>query len=168
MVATSRINADEGTQDMQPMTWMAAGCTAVALGVAGCGGGGDEALSKKELGEQASAICAKYSKEGDKLKAPEDITDAEAAGKFFGDAADISKRQQDELEGLEPADSVKDDYAALTKATGKATTLLADLESAAKDKDASNGGKLLQQLQPISDEVTKTAKAVGADDCAGT
>src|SRR4051794_24630577 len=87
---------------MRSMTWMAAGCATVALGVAGCGGGGDQALSKKEIGKQASDICAKYSKEGDKLKAPDNIGDPQAASKFFGDAHDISKRQQDELEGLDP------------------------------------------------------------------
>jgi hypothetical protein len=141
---------------------------AVALSATGCGGagGGDDALTKKQLAAKANAICARYSQEGDKLSAPKDITDAKQAKAFFAKAHDIAKRQQDELEALEPAASAKAQYTAMTDATGKATALLADLADAAAAKDAEKGANLLQRLQPDSDAVDRTANAVGATRCA--
>jgi hypothetical protein len=136
-------------------------CAAV---VAGCGGGGG--LSKKELASKADAICAKYSKEGQKLGAP-DLSDPEKAADYFDKATDLANRQQDELEGLEPSDSVKSDYAKLTKATGQATDLLGDLAEAAKAKDQKKGGELVAKLTPISQAVDTAAKDIGADSCAG-
>jgi hypothetical protein len=142
---------------------------AVAVGVAafaaaGCGSG--DALSRADLRAKANDICAKYSKEGDALKAPDDIGDPKQAQAFFDKAHDIAKRQQDDLEALTPADEVKDDYQALTKATGKATTLLGDLAQAAQDSDADKGARLLRRLQPDSKAVDEAAKAVGATRCA--
>lgn len=149
-----------------------AALAAAALVAAGCGGddggsgGGGDALAKAELVKRANAICAKYSKEGDSLKAPENIADAGQAADFFEEAQDIAGRQQDELEGLTPADDVKADYDAMTAATGKATNLLSDLADAAEGKDAGKGAQLLQQLQPASDDVDKTATKLGATNCA--
>lgn len=137
---------------------------AAALAVAGCGGGGG--LSKAELGKKANAICAKYSKEGQKLGAP-DLQDPKKAEDYFNRAADLAQRQQDELEGLEPASSVKDDYDKLTQATQDATDLLGDLADAAKDEDREKGTELVQKLTPLSAEVDSASKKVGADDCAG-
>jgi hypothetical protein len=156
---------------MAPMTTIrgaAAGAVlAVALAAAGCGGGGgSDRLSKKELAAKANAICARYSKEGDRLTAPKDITDAKQARAFFTKAHDIAKRQQDDLERLKPAASAKAQYAAMTGATGKATTLLGDLARAAAAKDAEKGASLLQHLQPDSDDVDRTANALGATRCA--
>jgi hypothetical protein len=145
---------------------------AATLAVAGCGGddegggGGGDALSKSELVEEANAICAKYAKEGDALKPPENIGDPSQAADFFDKANDIARRQQDDLEALTPAEDVKAQYDAMTRATGKATTLLADLTKAAESKDAEEGAKLLQDLQPVSDEVDKTARALGVTNCA--
>ena len=144
----------------------ALGCAAAAAMLTAAGCGGDDALSKKELASEANKICAKYSKEGDKLKAPQNIGDPEQASKFFADAHDIAKRQQDDLEALTPADDVKQDYEAMTAATGKATTLLADLQTAAEDKDAKKGAELLQELEPESKKVDEAANAIGATTCA--
>jgi hypothetical protein len=141
------------------------GALALAVGLGGCGGGGD-GLDKAALVKKVNAICAKYAKEGNDLKAPSDISDAGQAKTFFDKAHDIAKRQQDDLEGLKAAEAVKAQYAAMTKATGKATTLLGQLADAAGAKDLDKGQKLLQQLQPASQQVDKTAGAIGAKRCA--
>jgi hypothetical protein len=157
---------ERGPNGMHLTRWAATACALAAAGLAGVGCGGGDALAKKDLAAKANQICAKYSKEGDKLKAPSDISDPKQAQAFFAKAHDIAKRQQDDLEALTAADDVKTAYADMTQATGKATTLLGDLEAAAKAKDAAKGAKLLQQLQPDSQAVDRTAKAVGATGCA--
>lgn len=148
---------------------------AAALAVAGCGGddesgggggGGGDALSKNEIVDRANEICTKYAKEGDELQAPQNIGDPAQAAEFFDKANEIAQRQQQDLEALNPADDVRTEYEALTRATDKATKLLADLTQAAQDKDAEAGAKLLQELQPVSDEVDKTARALGVNNCA--
>jgi hypothetical protein len=130
------------------------------------GGGGAEALPKAQLVKRANAICARYAKEGDALKAPKDITDPAQASAFFEDAHDIAKRQQAELEGQRPADGARAQYTAMTRATRRATRLLADLAAAAKAKDARKGASLLRRLQPDSDAVDRAANALGATRCA--
>ena len=145
-------------------TMLAALLVGAAL-VAGCGGGGG-GLSKKDLADKANAICAKYSKEGQKLGSP-DLSEPKTAEDYFTKATDLARRQQDELEGLEPADSVKADYDKLTQATGDATQLLADLADAAKAADRQKGGELVQKLTPISEAVDSAANDIGATSCAG-
>lgn len=142
--------------------------------LAGCGGGGgngggggaNAALDKAELAKRANAICSRYAKEGDALKAPKDITDPAQAKAFFDRAHDIAERQQSELLGLRPTAAARAQYRAMTKATGDATTLLEDLAVAAKARDARKGADLLRRLQPDSDAVDKAANALGATRCA--
>ena len=136
-----------------------------ALLVGACGGGDGDGLSKRELADKANAICAKYSKEGEKLGSP-DLSDPAKAEEYFNKAEDLAQNQQDELEDLKPADDVKADYDKLTKATADATQLLADLAAAAKARDTQKRDELVVDLRPISQAVDDGAKAVGADDCA--
>ena len=137
-------------------------CT--ALVAAGCGG--EDGLSREQLAEQASAICAKYSKAGRDLGSP-DLADAVKAEDYFTKATDLAQRQQDELEKLEPTESAKADYDKLTKATADATQLLADLAAAAKARDTQKRDELVVDLTPISQAVDDGAQAIGAEDCAG-
>src|SRR3954465_7796712 len=145
-------------------TTMLAALATASLVATGCGGGGG--LSKKELADQANDICAKYSKEGQKLGSP-DLSDPKKAEDYFNQATDLAQRQQDDLEGLDPADEVKADYEKLTKATGDATGLLSDLADAAKAQDQKKGVELVQKLTPISAAVDSAAKDIGATSCAG-
>ncbi len=134
-----------------------------ALALAGCGG--DEGLTRAQLADKANAICAKYSAQGEKLGTP-DLTDPAKAEDYFDQAKDLARSQQDELEGLEPAEDVKADYGKLTEATGDATKLLSDLAEAAEARDREKGVELVEQLTPISSAVDSAAGAIGADDCA--
>jgi hypothetical protein len=149
---------------MARMTKTISAAFIAALVIAGCGGGGG--LEKKALADKANAICEKYSKQGEALGSP-DLADPKKAEDYFTKAHDLAGKQQDELEGLEPADAVKADYGKLTKATGDATDLLGDLAAAAKAKDQQKGVELVQKLTPISSAVDTAAKKVGADSCAG-
>ena len=146
----------------------AAAVLVLGLVLAGCGGGGGggDTLSKAQLVKRTNAICTRYATEGDKLTAPKDVTDPAQAQRFFDRAHDIAERQQRDLEALRPAASAKAQYAALTKATQNATTLLEDLAMAAKARDARKGASLLRRLQPDSDAVDKAANALGATRCA--
>lgn len=135
-----------------------------ALLVAGCGG--SNGLPRKQLAKKANAICAKYSKQGQNLGSP-DLTDPRKAEAYFTKAKALTTKQQDELEGLKPADSVKADYKKMTDATGEVTTLLGDLAAAAKAKDNKKGVALIQKLTPLSAKVDSAASGVGANACAG-
>jgi hypothetical protein len=150
---------------MSPMkTITLAALLCATLVAVGCGGG--DGLSRKELASKANDICAKYSKEGQKLGSP-DLADPKKAEDYFNKATDLAQEQQDELTALEPADSVKADYDKLTKATGDATALLSDLAAAAEAKDQEKGVELVQKLTPISEAVDTAAKDIGATSCAG-
>ena len=140
---------------------LVAACAAI---VVGCGG--SDGLSRKELAKKANAICAKYSKQGEGLGSP-DLTDPAKAEDYFGKAKDLTQKQQDELEALEPVESVKADYKKLTDASGEVTALLGDLAAAAKAKDNKKGVSLIQKLTPLSAKVDAAASGIGADDCAG-
>lgn len=143
-------------------TMVAAGA---ALIVAGCGGG-DEGLTRTALAKQANAICTKFSKQGENLGSP-DLTDPQKAQDYFAKAEALTIKQQDELEALEPVESVKADYKELTDATGEVTALLGDLGAAAKAEDNAKGVELIQKLTPLSTQVDAAAAKVGADSCAG-
>lgn len=146
------------------MTKIVSTALLAALVVAGCGGGGG--LEKEALADKANAICEKFSKQGEALGSP-DLADPKKAEDYFNKASDLANEQQDELEALKPAEAVKADYDALTKATGDATGLLTDLAAAAKDKDQKKGVELVQKLTPISAAVDEAATKIGADSCAG-
>lgn len=145
---------------MRPI--LVAACAAVF--VAGCGG--SAGLSRKALAKKANAICAKYSKQGKELGSP-DLTDPKKAQTYFLEAKQLTAKQQGELEGLEPAESVRADYKKMTDATGQVTTLLGDLADAAKAKDNKKGVALIQKLTPLSAKVSSAASGVGASGCAG-
>jgi molybdopterin converting factor small subunit len=140
--------------------WPLAALLAAAL--AGCG---DEALDREALGERAGAICAKYAEQGRELGSP-DLADPAQAREYFGRAEELARRQQSELEELEPADDVAADYARLTDATEEAVGLLGDLADAAEDEDRARGVELAQRLAPLTSKVDAAARAIGADDCA--
>lgn len=146
---------------------------AVALAVGACGGGKREpkrdsvqGLGKADIAAKASAICKRYSAQGKALGSP-DLADPAKAEDYFTKAGDLATSQQKELTALQPADTIKTDYDALTKATGAATTLLGDLAKAAGDEDQQRESDLVNKLTPISAAVDTAAKKVGATDCAG-
>lgn len=135
-----------------------------ALIVAGCGG--SKGLTRKEVAKRANAICAKYSKQGKNLGTP-DLSDPKQAADYFDKAEALTRKQQQELEGVKPSASVKVDYKKLTGATAEVTGLLGDLGDAAKAKDNKKGVQLIQKLTPLSADVDAAARKIGADSCAG-
>lgn len=144
---------------MRTLTWVA--LMGAVVGAAGCGG-----QSRKELTKKANAICARFSKQGAALGSP-DLTDPAAAKTYFTKAATLAKKQQDELEGLDPSGDAKDDFDALTSATGRATKLLDDLAAASGDQTGDRYRGLVKSLSSISDDVDRSAQALGAQTCAG-
>lgn len=142
-----------------------AALASAALVAAGCGG--SSGLSKADLAKKANAICSKYSEKGKALGSP-NLNDPKQAEDYFNKATALARSQQSELEGLDPEQSVKADYGKLTKATGDATQLLADLAAAAKAKDRKKGVELVQKLQPISTAVENAANTIGASACGGS
>jgi hypothetical protein len=142
-------------------TWPVAALLAAAL--AGCG---DEGLEKEALAERASEICAKYAEQGQALGQP-DLANPQEARDYFGKAEELASQQQDELEGLTPADEIAGDYERMTDATAEATALLGELADAAEAEDRAKGTELVQQLTPLSAKVDEAARAIGADSCAG-
>lgn len=139
---------------------------AFALTRGGSEDAGPPSLTRGQLARKANVICAKYAKRGTELGQP-DLGDPAKARDYFTKAEGLSRQQQTELEALEPAASVKADYASFIETNDKVTTLLGDLAAAAKAEDQQKGLDLLGDLTPLSEENDAAATKLGADDCAG-
>lgn len=134
----------------------------VVLG--GCGGGGEDRLSRTEIAAQANRICQDKQAEAAAIEVPESIEDPDVAAEYFNGVAPILQAEVDELSELEPDADVREDWEAFLAAERAANELLQAIRDKAGDRDPS-GLEDVQQLQPATEKVTRTAKAVGADAC---
>ena len=156
------------------MKWRsaAAGLTiaAMSIGVTACGGsdsGGSsssDALSKSALLTKVDAICTKAQTDAQAIQAPASYQDANVAAKYFDQVAPITDTETKALLALEPADEVKDDYAAFTQAQTEANDLLQTIKKKADSKDAS-GLDDLKKVQPAGEKVSAAAKKLGSKTC---
>lgn len=148
-------------------TMMGAALAATAVGMAACGSSSDtssDALSRSALVAKANAICTKAETDAKAVQAPTSYQDATVAARYFDQIAPITDAETKQLVALQPADDVKDDYAAFTKAQTDANTLLQSIRHKADTKDAS-GMDDLTKVAPAGDKVSAAATKLGAKTC---
>jgi hypothetical protein len=155
------------------MQWRsaAAGLTIVAMsvGMSACGSSSEDSgsakgLSRADIASKANAICTKAQTDAQSVEAPASFADPTVAAAYFDQIAPITQTETDALLALEPADEVKDDYTAFTKAQSDANDLLQTIKEKADSKDAS-GMDDLKKVEPAGNAVAAAAKKLGAKTC---
>ena len=147
----------------------AATIAAMSVGLAACGSSSSgssssDTLSRSALVSKAEAICTKAQTDAKAITPPTDLTDPTVAAAYFDKVAPITQTETDALTALKPADEVKDDYAAFTKAQTDANDLLQTIKKKADAKDAS-GLDDLKKVAGAGDAVSTAAKKLGAKTC---
>jgi hypothetical protein len=143
------------------------GSVAALLGVlvllaAGCGGGGEEPLSKAEFQSQANAICAKYEKQLNALGTPSSIDEIPD---LVQQALVILNKEIDEIAALNPPDELQSDFDKLIAASNKTKAAANDLSTAAKSGDQAAVQKALEDGNAASDEADQLATGLGLGEC---
>jgi hypothetical protein len=157
------------------MKWRsaAAGLTiaAMSIGVTACGSDSDsssssssDTLSKSALVTKMDAICTKAQDDAKAIEAPASYEDPTVAAAYFDQVAPITDTETRQLAALEPADDVKDDYAAFTQAQTEANALLQTIMKKADSKDAT-GLDDLKKVEPAANKVSAAAKKLGSKTC---
>lgn len=124
--------------------------------LAGCGGGGGDALTTKEFRAKASALCTKADKDTEAIGAG--LTDA-SSEKELTDAIDklVARNEKlvKDIDALDEPKSMSDDVDAM----------LAAVTAALKKLDDASVAELNSMENPFTDANEK-AKAIGLDACA--
>jgi hypothetical protein len=148
-------------------TMMGAALAATAVATAACGSSSDkggDALSRSAIVAKANAICTKAETDAKAVQAPASYRDATVAARYFDQIAPITDTETRALVALKPADDVRDDYAAFTRAQTDANTLLQSIRHKADTRDAS-GMDDLNRVAPAGDRVSAAATKLGAKTC---
>jgi hypothetical protein len=143
------------------------GCVAALMGAlallaAGCGGGGEEPLSKAEFQSQANAICAKYEKQLNALGTPSSIDEIPD---LVQQALVILNKEIDEIAALNPPDELQSDFDKMITASNKTKAAANDLSAAAKSGDQAAVQKALEDGNAASDEADQLATGLGLGEC---
>jgi hypothetical protein len=134
----------------------------LALLAAGCGGGGEEPLSKAEFQSQANAICAKYEKQLNALGTPSSIDEIPD---LVQQALVILNKEIDEIAALNPPDELQSDFDKMIAASNKTKAAANDLSAAAKSGDQAAVQKALEDGNAASDEADQLATGLGLGEC---
>ena len=134
----------------------------LALLAAGCGGGGEEPLSKAEFQTQANAICAKYQKQLNALGIPSSIDEIPD---LVQQALVILNKEIDEIAALNPPDELQSDFDKMIAASNKTKAAANDLSAAAKSGDQAAVQKALEDGNAASDEADQFATGLGLSEC---
>jgi hypothetical protein len=133
-----------------------------ALLAAGCGGGGEEPLSKAEFQSQANAICAKYEKQ---LKAVGTPSSIEEIPDLVEQALAILNKEIDEIAALNPPEDLQSDFDKMIAASNKTKAAADDLSAAAKSGDQAAVQQALEDGNAASKEADQLADGLGLSEC---
>ena len=134
----------------------------LSLLAAGCGGGGEEPLSKADFQSQANAICAKYEKQLKALGTPSSIDEIPD---LVQQALVILNKEIDEIAALNPPDELQSDFDKMIAASNKTKAAANDLSAAAKSGDQAAVQKALEDGNAASDEADQLATGLGLSGC---
>jgi hypothetical protein len=134
----------------------------VALFAAGCGGGGEEPLSKAEFQSQANAICAKYEKQLKALGTPSSI---EEIPDLVEQALAVLNKEIDEIAALNPPEDLQSDFDKMIAASNKTKAAADDLSAAAKSGDQAAVQQALEDGNAASKEADQLAAGLGLSEC---
>ncbi len=134
----------------------------LSLLAAGCGGGGEEPLSKADFQSQANAICAKYEKQLNALGTPSSIDEVPD---LVQHALVILNKEIDQIAALNPPDELQSDFDKMIAASNKTKAAANDLSAAAKSGDQAAVQKALEEGNAASDEADQLAAGLGLAEC---
>jgi hypothetical protein len=133
----------------------------LALGLAGCGGDGDDRLSREEYVEQATALCDDAEDRLRQLGSPQSIEELEA---YAGEAQTVAGDTVAELRELTPPESLEDGLDRYIERVEEVIGMLDELEQAAASGDAAEASRLAGEIGD-STEAEEAAQAAGIPAC---
>ena len=144
-----------------------------SLGIAACGGGGDDGASKADFAKQANAVCADLEKSlaGLSQSEPENADELVSTVDKLQSEVDGGVTRLQEIE--QPSGQAGEDAKAFVDALSKQVDeeiqpAFADMKKAAQEEDQQLLGKAVEQLQGVdSNKTNELAEKAGADGCAG-
>jgi hypothetical protein len=136
-----------------------------ALGVAGCGGGSNKALSYSAFGKKADEVCAS---ENAKVK----LVTAKLTGQAQQDAPVYDelipklKAAGDKFKALKPPEQLKPDFDRFNSITDQQIAGAEKAQAAAKAGDQAGYVQSVNDLKPLGQESNLAASKLGAAVCA--
>jgi hypothetical protein len=139
---------------------------AVALVVAGCGGGDDnKALSYSDFGKQADQICKDSNAEtkplSDKLTG-----DPKNDAPILDQLVPKLQSAEDKFKGLKPPTELKADDDKFNSITDQQLTIIKKAQSDAKAGDQAAYVAGIKSLKPLAQQSNLAASKLGAAECA--
>jgi hypothetical protein len=131
-----------------------------SIGTVACGD--SDALSSKQLIEQADAVCKEVNEQTTKLPTPTDIG---TAATVISKTIAILEPAQMKLKRLEPPDDLADEYRAWISSTGAVVATAKQAEKAAKRNNAKALQRKLQQGVELNQLTGDLASKVGLKVC---
>jgi hypothetical protein len=146
--------------------WATAVVAALCVVAAGCGGGGGgERLSRDDYVAKADAICLATVKKRRALPAP---TALAGIPRYVDRALPLLDAARSDLRALRPPAELEDEVTTWLAAIGEERDALADLRSAAEDKNAAKVRAIGSQGVAIEQRARARARAIGLVACANS
>ena len=137
--------------------------TGAALIAAGCGGSGEERLTRAEFVQRGNAICKKYDDRTDALTEPKTVKDIPAF-------VDRATRELDaglrELRALDPPEDLQPDLDRFVSFGEDTKALAGELKSAAAANDEQALAAASQRGDNLERRSDAVARRLGLDQCA--
>ena len=145
---------------MRRRTWIAAGC-ALALGVAGCGGGGNR-LSKADLVKRGDQLCLAQRAADQKIGATQTVKTLAAKGDqlLASDRAAL-----DRFAKLRPPSDLQADFDSYVTLLRQSLDAEAQLVSAARTSNVAALRKQILVLQAARPRLAAAARKIGFQSC---
>lgn len=138
---------------------------AAMLAITGCGGGGNDRLSRPEFVSRADAICAEYEGKLNALGTPQN---PEQLADFADKALPIARDGREELGELRPPEDLEETYDAWLEQGDRAIEIVEDLRDAAEDGDVSEIQRIAQEAQTADVKANRLAAQLGFERCGET
>jgi hypothetical protein len=138
---------------------------AAALGVAGCGGDSNKALSYSDFSKQANEICKNVNAKTDPIGAK--VTgNAATDAPLFGQLIPEIQKGRDDLGKLKPPDELKATADSFLSITDQQIANAKKAEAAAKAGDQAGYVAQIKATQPLSAQSKVQGSKLGAAECA--
>jgi hypothetical protein len=134
----------------------------VVIGVAGCGDSGP--LDRAELISRGDELCREGQGRFAEIQATAPATSTEAVGQTE-ELIEVSERELDELEELEPPADLEAPYERYLEARRRALELLERGREAAERQDGRAYGRAQEESEDGEGERRRLARAVGFEAC---
>lgn len=151
---------------MRKLRWLAV--AAAALGLAACGGDGENnnsQLSYSDFTREANEICAQADREITPIS--ERLTgEAQNDAPIVEQIVDKQESAIEDIKNLKPPDELQAEFDQFVDISEQQLEIVKEAESAAKAGDTQRYQATLQQLQPLDKDSDQIASRLGAAECA--